>query len=44
MKAFPAHVAVYHYHKRFVPGGGVYLTKEVTRVCGKSLHTLYPVT
>ena len=24
-------------------GGGGYLAREVTGVCGKSLHTLYPV-
>ena len=28
---------------RNLPGGGGYLTREVTGVCGKSLHTLYPV-
>ena len=27
---------------RWPPGGG-YLTREVTGVCGKALHTLYPV-
>ena len=25
------------------PRGGGYLTREVTGVCGKALHTLYPV-
>ena len=25
------------------PMGGEYLTREVTGVCGKHLHTLYPV-
>ena len=28
--------------KKLQPGGG-YLTREVTGVCGKALHTLYPV-
>ena len=28
--------------RSFTPGGG-YLTREVTGVCGKALHTLYPV-
>ena len=27
----------------FLPGGGGFLTREVTGVCGKALHTLYPV-
>ena len=31
------------YPSYFSPGGGGYLTKEVTGVSGKSLHTLYSV-